>query len=131
MCVEIRTCPFFDDLLNKTMIPRPKYVIKLIRENQCGLYRNTPYVCCEKVTMETTTEERKTSIEPLPLPSEANGIQTITEITSHPNYRLLPNGICGPIAIDSRITSGSKATLNEYPWMALIAYDVGKSISLN
>lgn len=158
MCVEIRKCPFFDDLLNRTMIPRPRNVIKLIRNNQCGIYGNIPYVCCEIPTQRVTqpettitTERRTTITTPFPintqpqfspnttsLPSEPhtqndddddNSVSddnSETVIKSHPNYKLLSNDICGPIATDSRITSGSKATLNEYPWMALIAYDVGE-----
>lgn len=138
MCVEIRKCPFFDDLLNRTAIPRPRSVIKLIRENQCGFSGNTPYVCCQKPSPETSTEPHRTvptsTTKRLVVLDEATEPydQDISQdnfgslIRSHPNFRLLSNDICGPIATDSRITSGSKATLNEYPWMALIAYDVGE-----
>lgn len=145
--MEIRTCPFFDDLLNRTMIPRPRHVIKLIRDNQCGFYGNIPYVCCQKSMPETTTittEAQTTPPSTTQLPfipasvteryeqeeeiASHDNLENI--ITSHPNYRLLANDICGPIATDGRITSGSKATLNEYPWMALIAYDVGELIAL-
>lgn len=140
VCVEIRKCPFFDDLLNRTRIPRPRSVIKLIRDNQCDFYSNTPYVCCEQSLPETKTETpsttASTTTESISAPFDPNDIfgeiedtsheNFINDIASHPNYRLLPNEICGPIATDRRITSGSKAVLNEYPWMALIAYDVGK-----
>lgn len=121
------------------MIPRPRSVIKLIRDNQCGFYNNTPYVCCQKSIPETSTDAptstTSTTTESLPIPDPSQIFEEIEDvshenfidqISSHPNYRLLANDICGPIATDRRITSGKKATLNEYPWMALIAYDVGK-----
>lgn len=45
------------------------------------------------------------------------------DLTDHENYHLLPVNRCGPIPmVRNRITNGKKAALEEFPWMALIAY---------
>lgn len=113
--------------MNRTIIPRPKYVIKLIRENQCGFSGSTPLVCCQTGTTDTPQEKyiSTSTIAPTPIESDSNS-NLVTAIKSHPNYPMLASDICGPIIGDTRITSGSKAKINEYPWMALIAYHVGE-----
>lgn len=122
--------------MNKSPIPRPRSVIKLIKENQCGFDGSTPYVCCHVPKQETLTEEPTTisrttqssssSKEPYETSEDFSHNDLESLISSHRNYRLLSNEICGQIATNIRITSGTKAMLNEYPWMALIAYDVGE-----
>lgn len=46
------------------------------------------------------------------------------DVTNHPNLRLLDER-CGPI-IQQKVIGGNKTGVFEFPWMALIAYDVGK-----
>lgn len=140
MCIEPTKCPFFSELLKYTPIPRPKFVINLIKEKECGFDGKTPYVCCHLSSRETSTEQ-PTTVSSIAKEEDSVSSETYTStentsidnlesaINSHPNYRLLSNDICGPSATDSRITSGTKATLNEYPWMALLAYKIGESFN--
>lgn len=129
--MEIRKCSYFEDLLTRSPIPRPRNVIKIIREQQCGFYKETPYVCCEKpipappTTTPTTTTTSSTTTEAIEAKETYFDELNADPWSSHQNYRLLANDICGPIATNSRITSGSQTGINEYPWMALIAYKVG------
>lgn len=113
ICIEIRSCPYFSELLNKTPIPRPKNVIKFIKEHQCGFYGNVPKVCCNADYMNLNN-------------IDGNVVKPYTnrKISHHNNFKLLPKD-CGKISNDFRITGGTKATLLEFPWMALIAYDTG------
>lgn len=129
VCMEIRKCTYFEDLLMRSPIPRPRNVIRIIREKQCGFYKETPYVCCEIPTPAPTPTI--TTTVPTTTTTEAEGEETFFEElnsnrwAAHQNYRLLANDICGPIGTNSRITSGSRTGINEFPWMALIAYKVG------
>lgn len=56
----------------------------------------------------------------------------IDQLANHPNFGLLPLDRCGPIGphiLSDRITFGKKTALEEFPWMALIAYQsAGKQI---
>lgn len=47
---------------------------------------------------------------------------SLEDLEKHENIKLLPRSDCGAISQDFRITSGSQASLMEFPWMALIAY---------
>ncbi|CAG9774041.1 unnamed protein product [Ceutorhynchus assimilis] len=124
-CLEITQCPFFVDLLDKTPIPRPRSIIKIIKQHQCGFAGETPKVCCfRKPTTTTTTTTQRPARSILQQ-------STISNLYSHRNFELLPVNRCGPIAnqvLTNRITAGRKTSLEEFPWMALIAYntpDVG------
>ncbi|XP_017773669.1 PREDICTED: venom protease-like [Nicrophorus vespilloides] len=108
-CVEIRRCPYFADLLDRSVIPRPKHVIDTIRTFQCGFKDNTPLVCCQK--------EQATSLQAAKPP----------DTSKHRNRVLVPQDDCGPIANEFRITGGREAGLYEFPWMALLAYKTDKS----
>nr|CAH7731242.1 unnamed protein product [Callosobruchus chinensis] len=130
VCIEIRKCPYFDDLLNRSSIPRPRNVIKIIREHQCGFYANTPYVCCTR----PTPPPPPPTLPSLPSPQRsllaeastskpiAQLLNRFTSLTGHRNYHLLRSDICGSIQTNTRITGGKKTAINEFPWMALIAY---------
>lgn len=110
ICIEIRSCPYFAELLNKTPIPRPKSVIKFIKEYQCGFYGNVPKVCCNFKNMNLNSDIVKPYVT--------------NKISDHQNIKLLPKE-CGKLSNDFRITGGTKTSLLEFPWMALIAYDTG------
>lgn len=120
VCIEVRKCPYFDDLLKRSTIPRPRNIVKIIREKHCGFHGNTPYVCCSVPTTqtETTTKVMDATTTDIVPPSIK-----ISPFKYHPNYNLLPNDICGPISTNSRITNGKKTDIGEFPWMALIAYN--------
>lgn len=115
-CIEIRKCPYFADLLDRSTIPRPRHVIKAIREFQCGFAGSTPKVCCTVVSKSAST------LAVLPLAVEPPPV-----VLGHRNLRLLPSDTCGRIPDGVRITSGSKTSLMEFPWMALIAYYTGEA----
>ncbi|XP_056634742.1 phenoloxidase-activating factor 3-like isoform X1 [Diorhabda sublineata] len=118
VCIAIRQCPYFNDLLNNSPIPRPRNVIAQIRDRQCGFKNKIPFVCCEKSTKTPEEDTIKTK-----LISTANRNAFTDPITNHPNYHLLPKDTCGTISTDSRITNGHTAGVIEYPWMALIFYN--------
>lgn len=46
------------------------------------------------------------------------------DVTNHPNLRLLDHTNCGIINMD-KIVGGSVAGIQEFPWMALLAYRTG------
>lgn len=116
-CIEIRSCPYFSELLNKTPIPRPKNVIKFIKEHQCGFHGNVPKVCCSDKYMNLNNMNGNNILLPY----------KTFKITNHKNFKLLPKD-CGKLSDDFRITGGTKASLLEFPWMALIAYDTGNTL---
>ncbi|CAH1104153.1 unnamed protein product [Psylliodes chrysocephalus] len=129
ICVAIRQCPYFNDLLDNSPIPRPRNVITIIRDHQCGFRRNMPFVCCNRPT--TAAPETTTEITTQPpvnnnlnrYPDPPVTIDRFSDpLPHHRNYHLLPQDICGAIKTDFRITNGDKASLNEYPWMALLFY---------
>ncbi|XP_050293697.1 CLIP domain-containing serine protease HP8-like [Anthonomus grandis grandis] len=140
-CIKITDCRFFTDLLDKTPIPRPKWVVTMIRKHQCGFEDNIPKVCCNREYLQHSTT---TTTTPQPITTTHNPpkrmVQTEPDLLfnsfpgdfySHPNIDLLLGHRCGPIPqqrLINRITSGKKTYLEEFPWMALIAYntpDVG------
>jgi len=47
------------------------------------------------------------------------------DVSSHPNLTLLNDRICGKSTY-TRIVNGMNTSVVEFPWMALIAYDVGR-----
>lgn len=51
---------------------------------------------------------------------------SISDITSHPNLRLLPTD-CGPIESE-RIFGGNRTRLFEMPWMVLLSYSSRKPL---
>ncbi|XP_066249507.1 CLIP domain-containing serine protease B4-like isoform X2 [Euwallacea similis] len=138
-CISIKQCPFFIKLLDETPIPRPRSIIRIIVRHQCGEMENDiPKVCCfinlEPSFPITTTTQR-------PLPSTTNkpelsgsildfleNSNRVSQLERHPNFKQLPLERCGSITtLDNRITYGKKTALEEFPWMALVAYNSSDS----
>lgn len=69
----------------------------------------------QQVTTTTTTTERVVQ----------SNMDDPPNVMNHPNLRLLDHHICGPIT-QKKLLGGNKTSVLEYPWMALIAYDVGR-----
>ena len=90
--------------------PLPPQVIDFLRKSQCGFSGNSPLVCCPVPTV-TTPVHGAAVVEP-------------TDVSNHSNLVLLPLNICGPVSVD-KIIYGKKASLFQYPWMALIGYNRG------
>lgn len=119
-------------MLDRSPKPRTLQVIEIIRTAQCGFYKNTPKVCCY-LQYQTSTTETSTTITPSTTLSIAENRETQAfnlpkvDLRIHPNYSLLPNDICGEIPTNNRITGGSKTSMNEFPWMALLAFNTSKN----
>lgn len=133
-CVNIRQCDPLLALLKQR--PLPRTVLNVLRRAQCGFEGIEPKVCCELRNNERSKENtksqeiRKVDVEPAGI---VGGPETtpppsppppIIPIDDHPNIRLLENDICGPIS-EPRIFGGDVTSINEFPWMGLLGYDVG------
>lgn len=103
-CIDLKECPVLISLLTQSR-PLPPQVLDFLRRSQCGFRGNSPLVCCPVSTPTT----------PSPEP---------VIVSSHPNLRLLPLNICGPVSTN-KIFNGKKTALFQYPWMALIGYNRG------
>ncbi|XP_066157983.1 venom protease-like [Euwallacea fornicatus] len=134
-CINIKQCPFFVKLLDETPIPRPKSIVRIMVKHQCGgLENGIPKVCCfvdlESSFTTTTTSQRPvlsvTNKSELPgsIPNFLENIYSVNHLEEHPNFKRLPMERCGSIiTLGNRITVGKKTGLEEFPWMALIAYN--------
>lgn len=112
-CIDLKSCPVLLSLLTMTR-PLPSEVIDFLRNSQCGFSGNSPMVCCP-VSTPSTTEAAKPAVQDPP------------DVSSHPNLRLLPLNICGPVST-SKIFNGNRTVLFQYPWMALVRYNKGNNI---
>ncbi|XP_066595020.1 ovochymase-like [Prorops nasuta] len=115
-CVNIRNCQALIDILRKPR-PLPQEDLDFLRNSHCGFEGNDPKVCCEERTT-TTTESTMTQ-------SDTGSNPDPPDVTNHPNLALLDHNICGPLT-QPKIFGGNKTGVFDYPWMALIAYNVGK-----
>jgi transmembrane serine protease 9 len=109
-CIDLKSCPVLLSLLTMTR-PLPSEVIDFLRNSQCGFKGKSPLVCCPVPPPSTTAATKPTVEEP-------------PDVSSHPNLRLLPLNICGPVST-SKIFNGNRTALFQYPWMALIRYNKG------
>ncbi|KAJ8673963.1 hypothetical protein QAD02_005225 [Eretmocerus hayati] len=133
-CINIKQCPKLIQLLQ---IPLTNENRQYLLSSQCGFDGNVPKVCCEdrvqnqfptqrptqrpnqwttpwttqRVTQRSTERPGAGQVDDLAAP----------DVTSHPNIRFLDLNNCGPIS-DQKIIGGNKTRINEFPWMALLAY---------
>ncbi|XP_046751120.1 uncharacterized protein LOC124414191 [Diprion similis] len=119
-CVNINHCDQLRELLNQRR-PLPSSTLSILNKSQCGFEGNLPKVCCPR----NTQPEPTTTTNVPDVPDVSNEIPPPPDVTNHPNLRLLDNVRCGPIT-EPKIFGGNKTTVFEFPWMALIGYDVGK-----
>ena len=115
-CISIKDCSPLISLLTQTR-PVPQAVLDFLRKSHCGFEGNNPRVCCPTQTTATATQAAEIS-----QPS----VEASPDVSNHPNLRLLPLNICGPYTDDNKVFHGKKTSLFEYPWMALIGYNLGK-----
>lgn len=125
VCIEIRTCSSLFQLLKG---PRPlsAQVFEVLRKNQCGFDGIYPKVCCENqnpvVTPESSAASPSVDVREPTLPLDE--VPDPPDVTNHPNLRLLPHDVCGPVT-QTKIVGGNKTGVFDFPWMALIAYSTG------
>lgn len=110
-CIIVTECPSLLSIL-KGPRPIPYEALELLRLSQCGFEGMWPKVCCEQPVQLSTTIEPELSTIPNP-----------PDVVNHLNVRLLNHTICGPIT-EPKIFGGNKTGVLDYPWMALIAYNI-------
>ncbi|KAL7291856.1 hypothetical protein TKK_0014419 [Trichogramma kaykai] len=142
-CINIYQCPALLALLQqRPLLPAS---VQFLQKAQCGFEGKNPKVCCEPSSngnggnngnvwgqQTTTTTTTTTTRRPI-LPPNNGGNNAGSgsnpsppDVTRHPNLRLLDHNLCGPIS-DDKIYGGNRTKVNEFPWMALVAYDTGLS----
>ncbi|CAD6240899.1 GSCOCT00008986001.2-RA-CDS [Cotesia congregata] len=110
-CIIVTECPSLLSIL-KGPRPIPYEALELLRLSQCGFEGMWPKVCCEQPVPLSTTIEPDLSTIPNP-----------PDVVNQSNVRLLNHTICGPIT-EPKIFGGNKTGVLDYPWMALIAYNI-------
>lgn len=88
--------------------------------NYCGFNKNVPKICCLPVEPSTEPEKFVEIITNAPRINRGSD-----DLVNHQSFDFLPWEICGKISNGLRITSGTKTSPGEFPWMALIAYKTG------
>nr|XP_031825640.1 transmembrane protease serine 9-like [Nomia melanderi] len=112
VCINVRSCPRVLALLQQK--PLNPDAINYIRSFQCGLENKDPKVCCEQQVPTTTAAPNPQSSVPDP-----------PDVSNHRNLRLINADNCGPATIP-KIIGGNKTGVFDFPWMVLLAYDVGR-----
>ncbi|GLG96317.1 Serine protease grass [Gryllus bimaculatus] len=122
VCRVIRDCPAMLALLEGR--PSQENIIVLNRA-RCGFQGSVPVVCC--------AGSQSTARPPTPRPGGGGGggggsspvsddVDSVArDVSNHPNLRMLPQEVCGPVGTD-RITGGTVADIYAYPWIARLGY---------
>ncbi|XP_034938442.1 phenoloxidase-activating factor 1-like [Chelonus insularis] len=135
-CINLNDC---DSLMQvfKGPKPIPESSLKILRASHCGFDGKTPKVCCKSANIQQSEAPQHsqasapdsnteritiTSSTNLP-PASSSSTFDPPDVSSHPNLRFLNHSICGPIT-QSKIVNGNKTGVLDYPWMALIAYNI-------
>ncbi|XP_029171797.1 melanization protease 1-like isoform X2 [Nylanderia fulva] len=123
-CINIRNCGPIITILRNSPRPLSSEILQMLRNAQCGFEGNDPMVCCtnERQLTTTSTTTRRPTVQPQTGVSD----ESLPDVTNHPNLNLLDHQRCGPLT-QTRVVGGNKTGVFEYPWMALIAYDTGKT----
>ncbi|XP_076164421.1 melanization protease 1-like [Ptiloglossa arizonensis] len=116
-CINIHNCQRVIDILQQQR-PLSKETLNYLNSLQCGFEGTNPKVCCETLLSVTTTTEA-------PGPGPLTVDTPPPDVSSHPNLRLVNEDLCGPATIP-KIFGGNKTGVFDFPWMALIAYDIGR-----
>ncbi|XP_015509702.1 melanization protease 1 isoform X2 [Neodiprion lecontei] len=119
-CVNINECGQLLELLKQPR-PLPTSTLDILSKSQCGFDGRMPKVCCPRNTQPAPTATNAPDMTT----DVSTGVPQPPDVTHHPNLRLLDHQRCGPIT-ESKIFGGNKTSVFEFPWMALIGYDVGK-----
>ncbi|XP_058796722.1 melanization protease 1-like [Phymastichus coffea] len=115
-CINIRRCPSMLDMLQTR--PLTPQITDFLRKSQCGYEGSNPKVCCKyNDIVEAPTEA--------PIQNPLTNPEPPPNVRNHPNLRLL-EAHCG-IINKPKIIGGTVTGINEFPWMALLSYDVGRT----
>ncbi|XP_015171119.1 PREDICTED: serine protease easter-like [Polistes dominula] len=110
VCINIRNCsPIIRILQNQK--PLNPETIELLKSFQCGYEGEDPKVCCP--------------VQPEPTKNVTQEISNIPDVSNHPNLRILNLNPCGQ-SIQTKILGGEATGILSFPWMALLAYNVGR-----
>lgn len=110
VCVNIHDCQPVIDIL-KQQQPLSRETLAFLHSLQCGFEGKNPKVCCE---------QRQAAVALTKAPAPPN-------VTNHRNVHLVNRNECGPIT-ESKILGGNKTGVFDFPWMALLAYDLGTPV---
>ncbi|XP_076762225.1 serine protease ea-like isoform X1 [Xylocopa sonorina] len=105
VCINIYSCKPIIDIIKSRPLSMTEFH-DYLRSIQCGFEGNNPKVCCEQPVIKEETDP--------------------PDVSNHRNLPLLNLNECGPASQD-RVLNGNKTGVLEYPWMALLFYDVGRS----
>lgn len=108
ICININRCRSLIDRIRGQSLTKElhDYLLSI----QCGFDGFDPKVLCEDQTSVTVTPQ----------------LADPPNVANHLNLRLLNDDLCGPIR-EQKIFGGNETGVFDFPWMALLAYTVGKS----
>ncbi|KAG5896191.1 hypothetical protein JTB14_016965 [Gonioctena quinquepunctata] len=118
-CVLTKDCQPMVNYLRSVRRPIPQRVIERINAYTCSYASNQVWVCCPPGPI--VFENNQPTVTTAPAPRPGNQVESPPDVSSHRNYRLLPEE-CGYLDSGDKIRNGINASLNEFPWMALLSY---------
>ncbi|KAK9869224.1 hypothetical protein WA026_002976 [Henosepilachna vigintioctopunctata] len=114
-CIAIRECGGLYTLLG--VMPLPHAYGEYLKKSHCGFIGKIPKVCCSKDDI-TPRAAKKTQ----------NITETDDEVPILTRSNLPKNDECGTY-VERKIYGGESAELDEFPWMALLIYELPSHVS--
>jgi hypothetical protein len=108
-CVEVNSCKPMVDLLGRVKQPLTEAIRARLKAYQCGFSGNAATICCPATPI---------VVDDLEVTSR------LPDVSKHRNINLLPKN-CGYLDTVDKIVHGNKTGLFEFPWMALLSYEIG------
>ncbi|KAJ4436621.1 hypothetical protein ANN_16752 [Periplaneta americana] len=118
-CVDISQCPEIAQLVNKTTSVR--HVLAKLKYFMCGLNNGLVKVCCPQDSVIPKPQPGVPDHATTTLPADTE-TRPPTSIVGHRNFNLI-NRNCG-VGLTNRIVGGQSALPGEFPWLALLQYNV-------
>lgn len=115
-CIAVKKCQPMINVLMSIQRPYSAYVINRLNAYTCGYDEGTLQVCCPSTPINIVEPTKATTPPPRSGPPD---------VSKHANLKLLPEN-CGYLDIGDKIRNGINASLNEFPWMALLSYKTSK-----
>ncbi|KAJ8960290.1 hypothetical protein NQ318_004015 [Aromia moschata] len=109
-CIQVKQCQPMVDFLQNAPKPFSSETKNKLRSYSCGYEGTIVKVCCPDTPIATYAGD---NTPPPP------------DVSTHRNFGLLPKD-CGYLSLGDKITNGEDASLNEFPWMALLSYRTGR-----